>query len=442
MKRAERQPLPAEIVKAIASDEVGRNRDIDRFLRLLVDIEGPFTILIDSPWGDGKTFFVKSAMMAMQSANPQIAEFDPGWESALAQFGQALQGIPFLPFYYNAWQNDSFGNPIATLLASMADEFGRQYAKDTKPFREKVSALIDVASGAFGHPLNVAGLAETFSGESLIQTYEARRRLSEGLNSLVRGSLPEVADKMVVFLDELDRCRPDFAVKLLEQTKGLFDCDNVILVISTDLLQLSYSIQGMYGERFDSLVYLERFYDYKFKLSPVDGAKFLEKVSLVDQHFRFDSVVNDIAKSLNLTMRDCNRLIKIREARQFIADNGSGNAASFAMQTCVLPILIILERDDPALWSAIRSGSNIDAVYEYGKAHASFIENVDFAIRQAVGNNEIEIDEEDRRQFVADLCAVLFIDDSDDPRRRDAYERGLAVPWGKPDTQRFRNLSF
>lgn len=443
LRRVERQPIAREILETISANEIGRNADIGRFLDLLTDIEGPFTILIDSPWGDGKTFFVKSVIMAIQSANPQIESPEAESSSVLDQFHNSLDGIPLLPVYYNAWQNDSFGNPIATLLASMADEFGGQYAKDSRPFKDKLASLIDAASGALGHPINATDVIETFSGESLIKSYEERRKLANGFSQLVHDSLPEIADKMVIFIDELDRCRPDFAVKLLEQTKSLFDCDNVILVLSTDSLQLSYSIQGMYGEKFDSLVYLERFYDCKFKLTPVDGVKYLERLSQVDQHYRFDNVVGEMARSHSLMMRDGNRLsMTLRKARQYIVDNGSGDTASFAMNTCVLPVLIFLERENPKLWNEVRTGADVDAVYEYGKVYESFVENINLAILKATRNGEMEITEDNRKQFVADLCAIHFIDDFDDKRRREAYDRDLAVPWGKPNTQVFRNLSF
>ena len=71
---------------------------------------------------------------------------------------------------------------------------------------------------------------------------------------------------LVFFIDELDRCRPSFAIELLERVKHLFDVKNIVFVLSIDKKQLEAITAAVYGERIDALEYLRRFIDLDFYL--------------------------------------------------------------------------------------------------------------------------------------------------------------------------------
>ncbi|WP_081764293.1 P-loop NTPase fold protein [Sphingobium sp. Ant17] len=63
-----------------------------------------------------------------------------------------------------------------------------------------------------------------------------------------------------VVVDELDRCRPDYAIALLESIKHLFDVPGVVFVIALHGRQLTASIEAVYGAKFDATAYLRRFF--------------------------------------------------------------------------------------------------------------------------------------------------------------------------------------
>jgi predicted KAP-like P-loop ATPase len=69
---------------------------------------------------------------------------------------------------------------------------------------------------------------------------------------------------LIIFVDELDRCKPSFAVKLLEQIKHYFLLQNVTFVFSTNILELSKTISKFYGNDFQGDKYLNRFFDLFF----------------------------------------------------------------------------------------------------------------------------------------------------------------------------------
>ena len=80
---------------------------------------------------------------------------------------------------------------------------------------------------------------------------------------------------MVIVIDELDRCRPTFAIDVLEVVKHMFSTDGIVFVLASNQTQLSHSIASVYGDRFDSLGYLKKFFGVTFRLPPVDKERFL-----------------------------------------------------------------------------------------------------------------------------------------------------------------------
>jgi predicted KAP-like P-loop ATPase len=63
-------------------------------------------------------------------------------------------------------------------------------------------------------------------------------------------------------VDELDRCRPTYAIQTLELVKHLFNVPGLIFIFALDIEQLSHSVQTVYGQNMDAQGYLCRFFDY------------------------------------------------------------------------------------------------------------------------------------------------------------------------------------
>lgn len=96
-------------------------------------------------------------------------------------------------------------------------------------------------------------------------------RLIEALEKEANVQLP-----LFIFIDELDRCRPTYAIELLEAVKHLFGVPGVYFVVATNLEQLGHSICAVYGEKFDSERYLKRFFDQEYLLPSPENARFTE----------------------------------------------------------------------------------------------------------------------------------------------------------------------
>jgi hypothetical protein len=83
---------------------------------------------------------------------------------------------------------------------------------------------------------------------------------------------------LFVLVDELDRCRPPYAIALLERIKHLFDIDNVVFVVATDTKQLGHAIGAVYGGGFNSTRYLGRFFNRTYYFEEVERRQFVDNL--------------------------------------------------------------------------------------------------------------------------------------------------------------------
>jgi hypothetical protein len=180
---------------------------------------------------------------------------------------------------------------------------------------------------------------------------------------------------LVIFIDELDRCRPNFAIEVLEKAKHLFNVDNIIFVLATDKTQLGHSIRAVYGQGLDINGYLRRFIDFDYLLpSPVrsDYIDSLLEDLEIDKYFNIRipyfqiysytfliNILKDITNLYKLTLREqeafCNILnIIVRTKNQLTKE-----------EYILLFLLIILKLKFPDLYKSLN---------KYNKSN--FISNV------------------------------------------------------------------
>ena len=87
-----------------------------------------------------------------------------------------------------------------------------------------------------------------------LQAVEKERSVYDLTEDFI-GKLLSSANRLVLFIDELDRCKPTYAVQLLERVKHYFDDDRIIVVYSVNTSQLTHTIRKCYGENFSCLLY-------------------------------------------------------------------------------------------------------------------------------------------------------------------------------------------
>ena len=85
---------------------------------------------------------------------------------------------------------------------------------------------------------------------------------------------------MIIVIDELDRCKPMYVIKLLEEIKHYIKNKNIIVVLAMNLHQLSNTIKNIYGYKFDVDEYLDKIIDVTLSLAPIDKMNYIKSLPL------------------------------------------------------------------------------------------------------------------------------------------------------------------
>ena len=137
--------------------------------------------------------------------------------------------------------------------------------------------------------------------------------IKEEISNLIQELKSEKCNKLIIFIDELDRCRPNYALKLIEVIKHYFKRSDVLVVCLTDIEQLSYIIENVYGINISSYLYLDKIFDFRFEIpvSKIDYVKYIShKLSFPMQHaYYFDMICLEIIKDNNLSLRNIDRFL-------------------------------------------------------------------------------------------------------------------------------------
>lgn len=255
--------------------DVLKRKPLVEFLAGLIQrAGGPFVLALDSPYGTGKTTLVNMLKSVLTTNGYQCV-------------------------YFNAWQLDYVTDPLVAMVSAL-DLVSRQdetkfagMAAHMKTLRKvttviakrSVVAAVKAATlGALDVAEEVESIAADLAGDAASDIVEAFQKESEQLvkfrkelAAIVAG-LP-AADKketLIFFVDELDRCRPTFAIELLERMKHLFDVPGIVFVLSVDKLQLEASTAAVYGSGINAREYLRKFIDLEYGLPQVEGKIFTE----------------------------------------------------------------------------------------------------------------------------------------------------------------------
>jgi len=118
-------------------------------------------------------------------------------------------------------------------------------------------------------------------------------------------------NKLVLFVDELDRCKPDYAIRLLEQINHI-STDKIVIIFSVNLYQLKGVANSYYGNNLEDS-YFHKFFDEIITLPRIDSQNItsylINQVRAVNEWEYNDSILLDLMKSLDITFRDLNRYI-------------------------------------------------------------------------------------------------------------------------------------
>ena len=114
--------------------------------------------------------------------------------------------------------------------------------------------------------------------ERPLSIYAKQTQLNEKLKKrlfLLAARIKQKTGKpLIICVDELDRCRPTYAIEMLERIKHFFNIPGIVFMLGIDREQLCASIASVYGA-IDTENYLHRFFDIEFVLPPPDRQAFI-----------------------------------------------------------------------------------------------------------------------------------------------------------------------
>ena len=237
-------------------DALGRSEVSNSLTNLVKGQESPFVISLHGGWGTGKTFLLRR------------------WQVELDKEG-------FKSIYFNAWEDDFCDDPLAAIIGQLS----RYFAEDS--FKERISKIRENAGPLLARipigllqkhtGVDLSGFLDVW-GTNALQDYDSQRTVRD----VLRSQLTELADQvktqsndqpLVFIIDELDRCRPTYAIELLERVKHIFNIPNMVFVFGMNRDDLCASIKSVYGE-INADVYLRRFFDAEFQLLECEPAAF------------------------------------------------------------------------------------------------------------------------------------------------------------------------
>ena len=256
-------------------DALERKEPVEILARLIRSVEGPGVFSVDADWGNGKTTFLRMLSRFLEK-----------------------NGVPVVTF--NAWESDYVSDPFTAIATELTDSLAKRAgdsdtesqkrikagiarAKDVMKARwpamlKAVLAGVPVAGKALGETVDL--IADSYLEDSFAE-YRASRSSVAAFKDALQGLAQSVSTDseqpmLVVAIDELDRCRPSYAVELLEVAKHLFSVDGVVFVVAVNRMELAHSVKALYGPAFDARGYLGRFFDVDLRLPDPDRSEFVK----------------------------------------------------------------------------------------------------------------------------------------------------------------------
>ncbi|EPM9801731.1 KAP family P-loop NTPase fold protein [Klebsiella pneumoniae] len=285
--------------ETLSKDKLNRRRYAEYLYYYLKDKgkKNNTVINLNAEWGAGKSFFIKRFYCSIKDVHPCV--------------------------YIDAWKQDFSDDAFLTLFSSLSQQLQEYAGKLDARLIQSGHAIGRFTKGVI--PEIMSGLIKTYAGiesvgdiakeASLLMLNEHQEKLKS--IQVLKKELAlwsrlaferEFANPIFILIDELDRCRPDYAISLLEIVKHIFDIKNFVFIIATDTDQLQHSIKNVYGNDFSANDYLGRFFHRRFTLKSPELNELINGVIGVSAGTSFEKISSK-TYPLTATLNDLSRNI-------------------------------------------------------------------------------------------------------------------------------------
>ena len=277
------------------------------------ELQNDFVISLNGNWGEGKTVFVKM------------------WQELLNE--SSIQNI-YIDAFANDYVDDAF-MVVASAITQHIKKLGLvdKLEKDFKESTKKVALAllplsVRIASMGILKDTDLEDCSKAISqigeqatkhlvGEKLKSLANEQNLIEEfkdSLRELVATNKADANNPLVIIIDELDRCRPDFALQLLEKIKHIFSVKGVIFVLVMNKKQMECCIKSVYGQDIDAKTYLQKFIYLEVQIPKIvktDEYTFSDTYKYVKKFVTDDRLLKhyiEFLTSLPLSLRHLDRI--------------------------------------------------------------------------------------------------------------------------------------
>lgn len=282
--------VPCEDIK---DDSFKVGSYVDGLCNFIQKCDTPMTISIQGDWGSGKTSMMKFI------------------EKKISNDVKCV--------WFNTWQYSQFNmqdDLTISMLYALLSEL------DCEPsFMEKMGKIVKSngakAAGVFAEnfiPVVGSILNKTVENISFERTDYAKeiKDLKKEFEKAVKDSLVKNnKNRMVVFVDDLDRLQPAKAVELLEVLKIFLDCEQCVYVLAVDYAVVTQGIKQKFGDLvgeekgksfFDKIIQLP----FKMPVAQYNINQYvIDAFASMKITFKDDEEVNDFVELIKLSI-GCN----------------------------------------------------------------------------------------------------------------------------------------
>lgn len=369
MEKYEIEINEENIKKTIMEDSINNNRKLYSLIRLINTIDSNATICIDGEWGTGKTIFINQFIYLLK--NPD-SYYEIGIDEDIKEkFNKVSQEN--LIVYYDAWKNDNHIDPFESIVYNILNVFPK-YKSYVPNYTIVKDVILDFGKRFFEKTtFDIVNFENINTYEDLanrIVTMEEKQDRFKELIDKILGN-----KRLLLVIDELDRCNPLYASKLLETVKHFYNLKNITVIVIANNKELVNTIKKQYGYEFDAYSYLNKFYDFVITLDNSQKIKYAQSIlGFKRETYLPHNIAFEMFKKYNFSYRDCNRYRTmydvakehIEKSRSEVFDEREYNIVF----DIILPIIIAYKVKDIQAYRSVFIGEN-----KYLKESLEFIDN-------------------------------------------------------------------
>lgn len=413
MKKSVLLPMDENLILTIKENVLDRNADLNSFCQLLSHSNSMNSIALDGRWGSGKTFFVKQCALLINAKN-SLSNIDKDIAESIlkvAKQSNSFEGLTdnkLLAVYFDAWENDSNEDPVLALIYRIVQQLDlKTDGFDLNHLAHVLGTIVDVITD---RPISsaISSLKEC----NFLDVIRKHEDLETTIKKFFEEVLFEKAEQLIIFVDELDRCRPSYAVQLLERIEHYFINDRITFVFSVNLEQLQHTIKNFYGNDFDACRYLDRFFDLRVSLPQINMEQYYRSLKLFDSN-RIIDILKHIQKTYNLSLRE---LCKINDVVHELCLKNNYTGIQDFMFKYIVTLCLTLKITDISLHDDFINGKNDQPLLDlydndFGDSICEMLLNNDEELGDLITINgaRLESDEKvSREEKLEELYEAIF----------------------------------